>query len=109
MIKRILFLVVFVTISSSLFAQDYNDALRLTIPGLGSNARALGMGNAYHSLSDDASAAFFNPAGLGLLKRLEFSGGIDYYRFNNNTGFLGTQTDYSNTSTQLNRLSFAFP
>ena len=45
-------------------AQNINDALRLAVPGLGSNARALGMGNSYIGLSDDGSAAFFNPAGL---------------------------------------------
>jgi long-subunit fatty acid transport protein len=109
MFNRIFFLAAFICISGALFAQNYNDALRLSMPGLGSNARALGMGNAYNALSDDASAAFFNPAGLGLLKRLEFSGGIDYYRYSNNTSYLGTQDEYSNSSTQLNRLSFAFP
>jgi len=102
------FLIIFLT-ATSVFSQNYNDALRLAIPGLGSNARALGMGNAYTSLSDDASAAFFNPAGLGLLKRLEFSGGIDYYNFNNSAEFQNVNTDYSNSKTQLNRLSFAFP
>ena len=35
---------------SNSFAQNANDALRLAVPGLGSNARALGMGNAYISL-----------------------------------------------------------
>jgi long-subunit fatty acid transport protein len=108
---RIFFLSIsFLFISGTqLLSQNYNDALRLTMPGLGSNARALGMGNAYHSLSDDASAAYFNPAGLALLKRLEFSGGIDYYKFNNNTTFFDTKTEYSNSQTQLNRISFAFP
>jgi hypothetical protein len=72
MFKRILFLAVFIIMSGAVLAQDYNDALRLTMPGLGSNARALGMGNAYNSLSDDASAAFFNPAGLGFLNVLNF-------------------------------------
>jgi long-subunit fatty acid transport protein len=107
--KRILFWAAFLIISGSIYAQDYNDVVRLATPGLGSNARALGMGNAYNSLSDDASAAFFNPAGFGLLKRLEFSGGIDYFKYNNNAGFLGENTEYSNSGTQLNRLSFAFP
>jgi long-subunit fatty acid transport protein len=92
-----------------IFAQTVNDAVRLAVPGLGSNARALGMGNAYHSLSDDASSAFFNPAGLGLLKRLELSGGLDYYNYNNNARFFDTQEEYSNSQTELNRISFAFP
>jgi len=90
-------------------AQNINDALRVTIPGLGSNARALGMGNSYIGLSDDGSASFFNPAGLGLLKRLEFSGGLSHINYNNDAEFFNETTSYSNSNTALNRLSFAFP
>ena len=90
-------------------AQNINDALRVAIPGLGSNARALGMGNSYIGLSDDASASFFNPAGLGLLKRLEFSGGISHLTYNNDAEFFNNSTSYSNSNTAFNRISFAFP
>jgi len=95
--------------SAAVFAQNVNDAVRLGQPGLGANARALGMGNSYIGLSDDASAAYFNPAGFGLLKRMEFSGGLQYTNFGNNTTFMNQATDYSNSSTTLDRLSFAFP
>ncbi|HVO74919.1 MAG TPA: hypothetical protein VMT35_12910, partial [Ignavibacteriaceae bacterium] len=91
------------------YAQNNNDVVRLAVPGLGSSARALGMGNSYISLSDDASAAFFNPAGFGLLKRLEFSGGFNYVNYGNKADFFNTSTDYSNSSTQFSRISFAFP
>lgn len=94
---------------SEVFPQNTNDALRLAYSGLGSNARALGMGNSYIGLSDDASAAYFNPAGFGLLKKIEFSGGLSYLSFTNNTDFFNQKTNYSNSSTALNRLSFAFP
>jgi long-subunit fatty acid transport protein len=90
-------------------AQNTNDVVRVAVPGLGSSARALGMGNSYIALSDDASASFFNPAGFGLLKRLEFSGGFSYVNFNNNTSFFNTETEYSNSSTRFSRVSFAFP
>ena len=90
-------------------SQNINDALRVAIQGLGSNARALGMGNSYIALSDDGSAAFFNPAGLGLLKRLEFTGGLSHLSFNNDTEFFNETSSFSNSNTELNRLSFAFP
>lgn len=99
----------FFIISGTVNAQVESDPLRLSDIGLGSSARALGMGNAYQSLSDDYSAASFNPAGFGLLKRMEFAGGLNYSKFNNNTTFFGNKTDYSNSSTNLNQLSFAFP
>lgn len=89
--------------------QNINDALRLAVPGLGSNARALGMGNSYIGLSDDGSAAFFNPAGFGLLKRLEFTGGLNYSNLDNDVKFFDQNTAYSNSNTELNRLSFSFP
>ncbi|MBZ0201373.1 MAG: hypothetical protein K8H86_16005 [Ignavibacteriaceae bacterium] len=103
------FSILFVTLTSGVFAQGINDALRLAYPGLSPNARALGMGNSYIALSDDASAMYFNPAGMGLIKRLELSGGIDYSNFNNKTTFMGNNTTYSNSSTKLDRISFAFP
>ncbi len=94
---------------SNAYAQNENDALRLGYPGLGSSARALGMGNAYIGLSDDAGAAFFNPAGWGFVKKLEFTGGLSYDTYSNNTTFLNQYSDYSNSATRLNNLSFALP
>lgn len=90
-------------------AQNINDALRLGLPGLGVSARALGMGDSYIGLSDDASAAFFNPAGLGLLKRIELSGNLDYNKFQNSTLFFGQNTNESNSATRLDRVSLAIP
>ena len=39
--------------------------------GMGIGARAAGMGGAFVSLADDASAVFWNPAGLAAAKRLQ--------------------------------------
>ncbi len=96
-------------IFTNTFSQNLNDVLRLGYNGLGSNARALGMGNAYIGLSDDASAAYFNPAGFGLLKRLELSGGLEYSSFKNDVNFMNSSSSFDNSSTNLNRISFAFP
>lgn len=108
-------LIIFTLLTTVTFPQNVRDALRLGVPGLGSSARALGMGNSYIGLSDDASAAFFNPAGFGLLKSLEFSGGLDFSRYNNNATLsnngsnIGGITSDNSNSTRLDRLSFAFP
>lgn len=102
-------LILFLFSITNIYSQNYNDALRVGFPGLGPNARALGMGNAFNALSDDASAAYFNPAGLGLLKKLEISGGLNILSFDNNTTLFGKQTNSNTTNTTLNRLSFAFP
>lgn len=100
----------FILISvTSLQAQNYNDAIRLGFPGLGSNARALGMGNAFNALSDDASASYFNPAGFGLIKKMELSGGLSFNNFDNTTTLFGNETQDNTTNTSLNRISFALP
>lgn len=40
---------------------------------LGSGARGPGMGNAFTAVADDVSALYYNPAGLGLLRRPEMT------------------------------------
>lgn len=102
-------LILFLIFITNNYAQNYNDAIRLGFPGLGSNARALGMGNAFNALSDDASAAYFNPAGLGLLRKLEISGGLNILSYKNDTEFFNKNIEATNTNTTFNRISFAFP
>lgn len=109
MSKKFLLIIILIITFSNIYPQNYNDALRVGVPGLGMNARALGMGNSYLALSDDGSASFFNPAGLGLVKRLEFMGGLDISSFNNTTTFFGNQTSSNSSQTRLNNASFAFP
>jgi long-subunit fatty acid transport protein len=99
----------FFLLSNIAFPQGVTDALRVGINGLGPDARALGMGDSYIGLSDDASASFFNPAGFGLLKRIEFSGGLDYTNSSTNTTFFGNTESNSNSATRLNNLSLALP
>ncbi len=94
---------------NNIFAQGISDALRLGVSGLGSDARALGMGNSYIGLSDDGGAAFFNPAGWGLIKKIEFSGGLGIDGASNSTQFFGQTMDKTSNSTMLNNFSLALP
>ena len=107
--KKINLILGIMLIGSLLYAQDFNDALRLSEPGFLSGSRSLGMGNAYTALSNDLSAGTFNPAGFGLIKRLEFDGGLNWNSFSNNTTFFGNQTNYSSNSTKLGQFGFVFP
>ena len=59
--------VVLVTTATSVAAQG------VSLNRTGSGARAAGMGNAFIAVSDDGTAASWNPAGLAQLREAEFS------------------------------------
>ncbi len=50
-------------------AVDFRDAI---YPEFATSARALAMGNAYVAKVDDGAAAFYNPAGLGTVRKAHF-------------------------------------
>lgn len=68
--KKIVFLfvlILFFPISS--FSSQFDD--------LGVAARPLGMGNAFTALANDATSIYYNPAGLALLRNIEFIAAYD--------------------------------
>ncbi len=95
--------------TSILFAQNFNDALRLSFQPYGIGARALGMGGAFIGVSDDYTATAYNPAGLFQLRRMEFHGGINYLSLDNNATFFGNQSTFNTSSAKLTDLGFVFP
>lgn len=54
-------------------AQDYNDALRLSMQMPQGTARSIGFGSALGSVGGDFSSLSVNPAGIGIYRRGEFS------------------------------------
>lgn len=90
-------------------AQNYNDAIRLSYPGLGSDARALGMGNSFIAVSDNAAGGYFNPAGLGLVKKSMFSAGFDFSNYSNDATFFNNTINAATSGTKFNQASAIFP
>jgi hypothetical protein len=90
-------------------SQNYNDVLLLSQPGLYSDARALGMGNSFTSLSNNFAGVLFNPAGLGLMKKGEISGGMGLNTFYNTTTFYGSTTSADQTSVDFSQFGIAYP
>ena len=86
-------LILLLPINLILMGQNSNDALRLTIPGIISNARSLGMGNTYVTQGNDYTAILYNPAGLALAEKSQLSGGLYYRYFENTSTFFGN-TNY---------------
>ncbi len=94
--------------SGIILGQNENDAVRLAVPGIISNARALGMGNSTQTRSGDFSAMVLNPAGLALSQHSKLSGGF-YYRFLGNTStFYGNSGYEKNSSMELSEFSYLY-
>lgn len=99
--KKTLLTLTFFIFSQSSFAIDFEDAI---FPELATSARALAMGNAFISKVDDASAAFYNPAGLGTVRNTHFH--ISNFQLEMNKGIMtsgggGNITDAFGNATKM--------
>ena len=105
--KKTIFLLLCVGVLATAGAQGPS-----TLNVSGAGARAAAMGGAFTAIADDATAAFYNPAGLCQLKRMEVTG-VGYYSLrindpkieNANVTFLKTTSNRYN----FNFGSIVFP
>lgn len=74
----------------------------------GMGARAMGMGTAYDAISEDATAIFFNPAGLAQIRQPELSGGLGYDRFGHETDHTRLTT-WHDDLTRVDHVALAYP
>ncbi len=75
----------------------------------GVGARAIGMGGAFSGIADDYSAVYWNPAGLGQIRRMEMNIGFSHNIAENDLNFLGSTFNSTNSATRLNSFGFVFP
>ena len=70
--KKIILVLTLAMASAYVFAGVY-DSVSVIFPALsmGAGARAIGMGGAYTAVADDASAIYWNAAGLGNIKNIQ--------------------------------------
>ncbi len=95
-------------LSGFIFSQNENDAVRLAVPGIISNARALGMGNSYLTRNGDYSAMVFNPAGLALSQHSQLTGSFYHRFYENGSTFFGNESYKKNSVTGLNQLGYLY-
>ena len=98
--KKILLLVNLI-ISTAIFAQTPEDALRYSFYPQNGSARNMAIGGAMGSLGGDINATFVNPAGLGFYKTGEFIL-TPGFMFNNN------KANYRETISQNKKSNFGF-
>ena len=88
-----------------------NDVLAVNWGFVGAGARSSGMGGAFIAVADDATAIFWNPAGLTHLRREEISlvGRLENGTWNVPAEEQDISSPESTSSLSLNFASFAYP
>ncbi len=75
----------------------------------GVGVRALGMGGAFTGIADDYSASYWNPAGLGQMRRMELTAGFNSLAYKSNTTYYGNLSGSSRNYTGLNSVGYVYP
>ncbi len=84
-------------ISTTIYAQVPEDALRYSFYPQNGTARNLSIGGAMGSLGGDINATYVNPAGLGFYKTSEFVLTPGFFFNNNRINFRGTNAQHTNS------------
>lgn len=77
--------------------------------GFGVGARAMGMGGAHIAAASDASAMYWNPAGLVFIRRIELASTVSREDHEIDTNYFGTSSTGTEKHTRLNSLALAYP
>jgi hypothetical protein len=95
--------------ASNALAQSYaEEALIISRVRTGGTARIQGMGGVQNSLGGDISSAYYNPAGLGMYNRSDFSFTPGYNVTNYSSDYLGTTKSESKPNLMIANLGAAF-
>ena len=86
-LKKLILISTLLSLSSITLAIDFEDAV---FPELATSGRALAMGNAYVAKVDDASAVYYNPAGLGTVRKTHFH--LSNFHLELNKGWIDNST-----------------
>ncbi|MFN0150719.1 MAG: OmpP1/FadL family transporter [bacterium] len=101
----------FSVFGSEATAQTLPDlASEIPLPLLtGTDARPMGMGGAGLAISEDASAIYWNPAGLAQMRRIELSATMTHDRSEFTSELSGFSSNVSNRSTRFGNARFVYP
>ncbi len=76
----------------------------------GIGARAMSMGGAFTAVADDYTAAYWNPAGLAQIRRMEMLGSMSHFMMENKATAAGAQETIDETNaTKFNSFGFVLP
>jgi long-subunit fatty acid transport protein len=72
-------------------------------------ARWAGMGGACIAIVDDGLAAYYNPAGLAQIRRIEFGASFDRHSLDIKSGWFGDHNKSSVSATRLEDMAISYP
>jgi hypothetical protein len=107
-IKYILSAIAIVAFAQNTHAQYYQDALRFSTFQPGATSRIRAIGNAGTAVGGDLSSIGNNPAGLGFFTKSEMSITPEYNGSKVSGNYLGTKTNDSKSSLNLNNAAIVF-
>jgi long-subunit fatty acid transport protein len=95
--------------SMTALAQLMEDAVRIANSNGTISSRAAGLGIAYSGIADDYAALYYNPAGLSLLAKKEFSIGLEYLRTSSTATFFGVGSSIGSSIVKPTSCGMVFP
>jgi len=102
--------IVIIAISVFLFTQSAAAQQEITVGNdFGVGARAMGMGGAFMGVADDATALYWNPAGLSQIKQMEFFGALSHDKLETETEYFGEFDSTFASNTRPNSFGIVFP
>jgi len=104
--KLIYSTIILLLLSTAVFSQDIPFIMGRS---WASGFKAASMGGAFTAVADDYSASFYNPAGLGQIKKMSAGFSIGQLSLSNSATFGGIETTESSTFTNLNSFGIAIP
>ncbi len=107
--RTILFFVCFVSLASASIAQGVLREAITVGADFGVGARAMGMGGAHVATASDASAMYWNPAGLVFLRRIELATTLSRESSKIETRFFDGLAENTEHSTRLNSIALGYP
>jgi hypothetical protein len=108
--KKIIFSMIAVfVIGGNLYSQFTEDALRLHQTNGTYGARAGGLGFSYIGVSDDISSLIYNPAGLSLIPKSEFSFGFGFDSKTASSLLNSAATDLKSSDAYISNIGFSSP
>ncbi len=96
-------------LSTTAYSQEPADAIRYSMTDHGGTARSKAIGGAVGALGGDLSAAYVNPAGLGLYRTSELVFTPSFHFNNNKSTYLGSEKKERKSANDFNNVGMVLP